>query len=57
MHISFVVLFAIATVFYLLGAVTPAVIFSLFGVVVEIAAWLALFGTLSREGNSKKPET
>jgi uncharacterized membrane protein len=54
---SVVVLFAIATVFYLLGAVTPAVIFSLFGVVVEIAAWLTLFGTSSSENDSKNSET
>jgi hypothetical protein len=56
MHASVVVLFSVAIFFYLLGAITPAIIFSFLGAMVEIAAWLTLFGTSSSENGSKEPE-
>jgi len=57
MHLSALALFGAATVFYLLGAVTPVIVFSLIGVVIEIAAWLTLFGSLTNKGSSKESGT
>jgi len=39
-HKSVVVLFAIALVCYLVGGMTPAIIFGLIGFLVEISAWI-----------------
>ena len=49
MHISAVGLFGAALVFYLLGALTSAIVLSLIGVVIEGAAWLTLLGGLPHE--------
>ena len=52
MHLSALGLFGVATVFYLLGAITPVIVLSLIGMVVEIAAWLTLFGHSSNRDNA-----
>ena len=57
MHTSVVVLFLIAIVFYLLGMATPAIIFSVIGVVVEATAWITLFATASRTQESDTDAT
>jgi hypothetical protein len=57
LHTSVVVLFSIAIVLYLLGMATPAIIFSVMGVIVEAAAWITLFATASRTQESDTDAT
>ena len=56
MHTSAVVLFLIATVFYFLGFATPVYVFGAIGFVVEIAAWITLFTSLSKTKRSSESE-
>ena len=56
MHTSVVVLFSIAILFYLLGLATPAIVFSVIGVVVEATAWITWFATSLRTEEPKGPD-
>jgi hypothetical protein len=53
MHISVVVLFSIASAFYLSGAMTSAIVFSVIGLIIEVAAWVAWFATASSTNDAK----
>jgi hypothetical protein len=56
MHTSVVVLFSIAILFYFLGLATPAIVFSVIGVVVEVTAWITWFATAASTQESRDPE-
>ncbi len=56
MHTSVAVLFLIAFFFYFLGFATPAIIFSVIGVVVEATAWITWFATSLRTEEPKGPD-
>jgi membrane-bound ClpP family serine protease len=54
MHISAVGLFGVALVFYVLEFFVPAIVLGLIGIVIEVAAWLTLFGGSSNEDDTSK---
>ena len=56
MHTSVAVLFLIVFFFYFLGLATPAIIFSVIGVIVEATAWVTWFATSLGTEEPKGPD-